>query len=203
MFVQIIQGQVDDPSALQAALDRWVSDLAGGATGWLGSTAGVTDDGRVVVVARFESADAARRNSERPEQGRWWEEARQVFDGEPTFLDSDDVLVELAGDPGQAGFVQVMQGQVTDYDRARKVMASLPPDAMAQFRPDVLGSVMIGHDDGRWTQVVYFTSEDDARAGEVKPPPAEMAEAMQEIGSLTVGETTFLDLRRPLLHAPR
>jgi hypothetical protein len=203
MFAQVIQGRTSDPDALRAVSDRWVEELAPGATGWLGSTAGVTDDGRVVVVVRFESADAARRNSERPEQGRWWEEARQLFDGEPTFLDSDDVLVELAGDPGQAGFVQVMQGQVTDYDRARKVMENLPADAMAEFRPDVLGSVMIGHGDGRWTQVIYFTSEEDARAGERKQPPAEMAEAMQELGTISVGETTFLDLRRPVLRAPR
>ena len=203
MFAQVIQGRTSDPDALRAATDRWMEELAPGAEGWLGSTAGVTDDGRVVVVARFESAEAARRNAERPEQGRWWEETRRLFDGEVTFRDSEDVVVELAGDPGQAGFVQVMQGQVSDYDRARKVMESLPVDVMAEFRPDVLGSVMIGHDDGRWTQVIYFTSEDDARAGERKQPPAEMAEAMQELGTITVGETTFLDLKRPVLRAPR
>jgi hypothetical protein len=202
MFAQVIQGRTSDPDALRAAAERWVEELAPGAVGWLGSTAGVTDDGRLVVVARFESADAARRNADRPEQTRWWEETSRLFDGEPTFLDSDDVVVDLAGDPAEAGFVQVMQGRVSDYERAKKVMTALPTDAMAAYRPDVLGSVMIGSDDGGWTQVIYFTSEADARAGEGKQPPAEMAEAMQEIGSLSVGETTFLDLRHPILHAP-
>jgi hypothetical protein len=203
MFAQVIQGRTADPDSIRRATDRWVQELAPGAEGWLGSTAGVADDGRFVVVARFESAEAARRNSDRPEQGRWWEETSRSFDGEVAFLDSDDVLVELTGDPAQAGFVQVMQGQVTDADRARKIMAELPSDLMATYRPDVLGSVMVSAADGRWVQVVYFTSEEEARAAESQEPPQEMAEAMAELGSLSVGETQFLDLRRPVLNSPR
>jgi hypothetical protein len=203
MFAQVIQGRTSDPEIIRTATDRWVEELSPGAEGWLGSTAGVTDDGRFVVVVRFESADAARRNSDRPEQGSWWAETSRAFDGEVAFLDGDDVLVELTGDPGQAGFVQVMQGQVTDPERARKIMAELPPDLMSSHRPDVLGSVMISTGDGRWVQVVYFTSEADARAAEGKEPPKEMAEAMSELGSLSVGETQFLDLRRPVLSSPR
>ena len=202
MFAQVIQGRTSDPEIIRTASDRWMQELSAGAEGWLGSTAGVTDDGRFVVVVRFESADAARRNSERPEQGRWWEATSGAFQ-DVTFLDSDDVLVELTGDPERAGFVQVMQGRVTDADRARKIMAELPTDMMATYRPDVLGSVMVGADDGRWVQVVYFTSEQEARAGERQEPPAEMAEAMSELGSLSVGETQFLDLRRPVLTSPR
>jgi hypothetical protein len=202
MFAQVIQGRTSDPEIIRTATDRWVQELSPGAEGWLGSTAGVTDDGRFVVVVRFESADAARRNSDRPEQGRWWAETSGAFQ-DVSFLDSDDVLVELAGDPAQAGFVQVMQGRVTDADRARKIMAELPPDLMATYRPDVLGSVMIGATDGRWVQVVYFTSEEEARAAERQEPPTELAEAMQEMGSLSVGETQFLDLRRPVLNSPR
>jgi len=99
--------------------------------------------------------------------------------------------------------VQVMQGRVTDPDRARKIMADLPQDVMSRYRPDVLGSVMISNSDGRWVQVVYFTSEEEARAAEHQEPPKEMAEAMAELGSLSVGETQFLDLRRPVLHSPR
>jgi hypothetical protein len=203
MFAQIIQGRTSDPDVLRTATDRWVRELAPGADGWLGSTAGVTDDGRFVVVVRFESAEAARRNSDRPEQGRWWAETQRSFDGDVSFLDSDDVTVELAGDPQRAGFVQVMRGRVTDPDRARKIMAELPQDAMAQYRPDILGSVMVGSDDGGWVQVVYFTSEAEARAAEGQEPPAELAAAMQEMAALSVGETQFLDLRRPVLTSPR
>jgi hypothetical protein len=51
----------------------------------------VTDDGRFVGLARFESEEAARRNSGRPEQGRWWMETSKLFTGEVAFRDSSDV----------------------------------------------------------------------------------------------------------------
>ena len=83
MFVQVIQGQVSDPEQARAALDRWARELAPGAGGWLGSTAGVTEDGRFIALARFESEEAARRNSDRPEQDRWWAETARLFTGRP------------------------------------------------------------------------------------------------------------------------
>ena len=53
MFVQVIQGQVTDAGKVRAALDRWAAEVAPGAIGWLGSTAGVTGDGRFIALARF------------------------------------------------------------------------------------------------------------------------------------------------------
>src|SRR3954451_23950380 len=103
MFVQVIQGYVDDPAPLATALETWVRDIAPGAIGWLGSTGGVTDDGRFIALARFESAEAAQRNSERPEQSQWWSETSRLFSKEVTFSDSSDVVVEATGDPDQAG----------------------------------------------------------------------------------------------------
>jgi hypothetical protein len=55
VFVQVIQGQVADAGKLKAALDRWIQELAPGSIGWLGTTAGVTEDGRFIELARFES----------------------------------------------------------------------------------------------------------------------------------------------------
>jgi hypothetical protein len=203
MFAQVIQGRTSQPEELRAALDRWTEELQPGSIGWLGSTIGITDDGTFVAVARFESAEAADRNSQRPEQGRWWAETSRLFDGEAIFRDSEDVTVDLNGDPDQAGFVQVMQGRVSDAARAKELMAQLPGDAMAAFRPDVLGSVMIGHQDGAWTQVIYFTSEAEAREGERKETPPEFQDVMEEMGTLSVGETIFYDVRQPLLQSAR
>jgi hypothetical protein len=202
MFAQVLQGRTSDAEGLRAALDRWMAELLPGAVGWLGSTAGVTEDGRAVVVARFESADAAARNARRPEQSAWWEATARLFDGEVTFQDSEDVTVETAGDPDRAGFVQVMAGQVTDLERAKDVMARLPLEAMAQMRPDILGTLMIGQDEGRWTQVIYFTSEAAAREGERQDPPPEFEAMMAELTGISMGEPTFLDLRTPFLHSP-
>ena len=72
MFVQVIKGKVSDPAAVRAHMDRWVEELSGGAQGWLGTTAGIAADGTMVALVRFEDAAAAKRNSDRPEQGEWW-----------------------------------------------------------------------------------------------------------------------------------
>lgn len=201
MFVQVIQGKVSDAAPVRAQLDKWVAEVAPGAVGWLGTTSGVTDDGNFVALARFESPEAAQQNSERPEQGEWWDETAALFSGEPVFHDSTTVEVDTPGDPGKAGFVQVMQGRSSDPDRARELMASDPTD-WSEFRPDILGSVSVGHDEDAWTMAIYFTSEEEARKGEQKEPPPEMQEMMKEMDSLTIGEPVFLDLRDPWLHAP-
>jgi hypothetical protein len=153
-------------------------------------------------VARFESLEAAERNAQRPEQTAWWEATQRLFDGDVTFQDSEDVTVEMAGDPDRAGFVQVMTGQVTDPVRAKEIMGQFPRDAMAQTRPDIVGTLMIGHDEGRWTQVIYFTSEAEAREGERKEPPPELQAMMDELTRISVAEPTFLDLRTPILASP-
>jgi len=203
MFAQVIQGRTSNPEAVPEATDRWMRDLAPGAVGWLGTTAGVTDDGQVVLVVRFESAEAAESNSARPEQDRFWQETRRLFAGDPTFLESTDVTVETVGDPDRAGFVQVMQGQSSDPDRARELMAQFPLEAMKDFRPDILGSVLIRHDGGRWTQVLYFTSEAEAREGERREPPPEWRATMEELMKVEAAQPVFLDLRRPVLTTPR
>ena len=202
MFVQVIQGRTKDPEGLRVAVGRWARELAPGATGWLGSTGGVTDDGRFIALARFESAEAGRRNSQRPEQDRWWSETSQLLDGGATFADSEDVTVDLNGDPDQAGFVQVMRGRGSDPERARDLM-SQDADKWAEFRPDVIGSVAVGHEGGAYIMALYFTSEAAAREGERKQPPPELAAQMEEMNKLTIGEPEFFDLRQPWLHSPR
>ncbi|MCA1694433.1 MAG: hypothetical protein LC749_06755 [Actinobacteria bacterium] len=169
--------------------------------GWLGSTSGVTAEGDVVALARFESEEAARQNSDRPEQAAWWEKMAELFIDEPVFHNSTSVEVDMPGDPSRAGFVQIMQGRTSDPDRARELMANNPIDR-ATFRPDILGSVSIGHDDDVWTMAIYFTSEEAAREGEQKEPPAEMQEMMQELNALSIGEPHFFDLKDPWLNAP-
>ena len=201
MFVQIVQGQVSDAAAARARFDTWMKDLQPGAVGWLGSTAGVTDDGTLIVLARFESEAAAQQNGDRPEQTAWWEETRKVFTGEPEFHNSSRVDVDLEGDPDQAGFVQIMQGRTTDPERARELMADDSVD-WREYRPDILGSVNVEHDADAWTMALYFTSEEEAREGERKQPPPEVEKAMQDLQQVSVGEPAYFDLREPWLHSP-
>jgi hypothetical protein len=201
MFVQVIQGRVSDAARVRAQLDKWLTDVAPGAIGWLGSTSGVTEDGRLIALARFESEEAAQQNSDRPEQTAWWEETAKLFTEPPEFHNSTSVEVDTPGDPSQAGFVQVMQGRTSDPDRARELMASDPTDWQS-FRPEILGTLSVGHDGDAWTMAIYFTSEQAAREGEKKEPPPETREMMQEMDKLSVGEPTFFDLKDPWLHGP-
>jgi hypothetical protein len=202
MFVQVFQGQVSDAAAALARLDAWKAELAPGAVGWLGSTAGVTETGTFIGLARFESEEAARKNSERPEQSTWWEETRKVFTDEPEFHDSTRVDVDLVGDPDEAGFVQVMQGRTADPDRARELMNDESiSQALRGLRPEILGSLTVEHDGDSYTMALYFTSEEAAREGERKEPPAELETVFKEMDSLSVGETAYLDLKEPWLHS--
>jgi hypothetical protein len=202
MFVQVIRGQVAEPDQVREAMDRWVRELAPGASGWLGSTAGVTSDGQFVALARFESAEAARRNSDRSEQGAWWAEVSKAFTGDVTFIDSEDVVADVVGDPDLARFVQVMSGRATDARRVREIMDQTTGQ-VHDFRPEILGSLDVMTDDGGFTMALYFTSEEEAREGERKEPPPELAAQMAELNSLAAGPLEFLDLRNPWMYSPR
>ena len=199
MFVQVIQGRTSDREGLLRQLDRWQDEIRPGATGYLGTTAGVAEDGRVFVLARFESEDAARANSDRAEQGAWWNETAKYFEGEPAFQDFTDVDVTQGGGSNDAGFVQVMKGRVSDKERLRAMEAEFMPQ-MAEMRPDVIGSVR-GWDGDEFTEAIYFTSEAEARKGEaaMADMPQEAQEGMAEFMGLFEGDVAYLDLTEPWL----
>lgn len=200
MFIQIMQGRTREPGRLKAQLERWRGELAGGARGWLGSTGGVADDGTFVGVVRFESPEAARRNSDRPEQGEWWHATEQLFDGGVQFHDCPDTETHGRGGSDDAGFVQIMQGRITDVGRLRALNEDMD-ETVARFRPDVIGSITALHGDGGFTEAVYFTSEDAARAGEAKEMPPEMRDFFDREAEL-VRDVTYLDLHDPWMMSP-
>ena len=189
MFLQFIEGPVADPQAFRRQLERWHEDCAEGASGWLGSTAGVTPDGIGFLAARFDSAEAARANSDRPEQSAWWAETEKCFDGPASFTDSEDVVLMRGGGSDSAGFVQVIRGRLTDVEAAR---ASFTEDMPDDVRPDVLGGTIGILPNGSYTMVVYFTSEAEARAGEAQEPDEQMDD-------LHVTPPRYLDLPDPWL----
>ena len=202
MFVQVIQGQVTDAEQAHTAMDRWMEELAPEASGWLGTTAGVTADGKFIALARFDSADAARRNSESPAQDKWWHEFSSLLSDGATFHDTEDVVIDTHGDPDAAGFVQVMQGAGSNPERARELMGQ-HRDEWAEFRPEILGSEVAMYDDGDYTMAMYFTSETEAREGEQKEVPSELKAEMDEMNSLSSGPPTFYDIEHPWLYSPK
>jgi len=197
MFVQFIRAQVGDEAAVRRTMERWEQELRPGADGFLGSTTGITTAGEMVAVVRFASEEQARRNSDRPEQGAWWAELEKAFAGPASFLESGDVDVSMGGGSDDAGFVQIMIGR---GDRAAATAAN-SPDAEAilrRERPDVIGSLTLWADDSRFVDVIYFTSEADARAAEAGERSEEGRELFEQFQQAMPVEE-FLDLPDPTL----
>jgi hypothetical protein len=200
MFIQLIQGKVRDEAGLRRCMDRWTEELQPGATGYLGHTCGTSDNDIWVGLARFDSAEAARRNSERPEQDRWWAETRQCFEGDVTFMDCPDVTEWLGGGSDDAGFVQVITGQARDIDRMKELNQQYKQ--YADLRPDLIGGVIALHADKLFTQAAYFTSEAEARAAESQEPPEEVKAVLDEENDL-IQSIAYIDLEEPWLYAPK
>ena len=200
MFIQVIQGRATSPAGIRSQMDRWKTELQPGAEGWLGSTSGVTDDGWFIAVARFESEELARRNSDRPEQGAWWDEAARHL-AEVAFHDSTRVHTYQGGGSDEAGFVQVIQGHTQDIERLA-ALGRAQEAVLAEQAPHILGMTVAEHADrpGDFTQTVYFTSEEDARRYE-REHPAESGPSFAEVFSL-LGDLRYLDLRNPWLDSP-
>jgi quinol monooxygenase YgiN len=192
MFVQLIQGRTSDAEGLRRQLEAWVDGPGRDADGYLGTTAGVSADGRFIAFARFADEAAARANSDRPEQGAWWAETEKYFDGEPTFRDTSDVETLEVGGRDDAGFVQVMTYRCTDRARLAELDEKFR-DMMAEVRPDVIGSLRTWFGD-ECVEAIYFTSEAEARAGEQAMGDTGGAEFMALLSDLS-----FLDLPDPWL----
>ncbi|MGH2788510.1 MAG: hypothetical protein ACRDJV_11465 [Actinomycetota bacterium] len=197
MFVQVIQGRAKDPGGLRKQWERWDQELKPAARGFLGSTAGVTPDGEFIALARFEDEAAARANSDSAEQTAWWDETSQYLEA-PLFHDCSVVDLMNEGGSDTAGFVQVIQGKVTDVDKARE-LDNATQSQMKEMRPDVIGGIVAWHpQNGRFTNAIYFTSEAEARAKEKESSSSpEFEKFMSEWQAISDGEPKYLDITEP------
>lgn len=196
MFWYSIEGRVADPAELKRQHQRWLQDVAPGARGWLGNTSGVTDDGFAFLTAHYIDADAARETSDRPEQSDWWEATEVCFEGPVDFLSWDDVQVFLGGGSDDAGFVRVIRGRASDVERAKAALDALEGD-VHERRSDVIGGLVSIRPDGDVTQIVYFSSEEEAWDGEAAMSDQGLRDSLD-------GTPRCLDLRDPwLASAPR
>lgn len=212
MFIQVIQGRVRDAAGLREHWDLRIHQLrqhprvvpdAGlvevpVSVGWLGSTAGISDDGEFVAVIRFESERLARQDDRRPEQREWWAEAKEYFDGEVTVRGCSEVDTLLGGGSDDAGFVQIIQGRVRDVDRVR-ALNSASEAWLKEHRPGIIGGTVAWHGDGSFTETLYFTSEERSRESEELPADAKAE--LDEWRAL-VEDVKYINLRDPWLWSP-
>jgi hypothetical protein len=197
MFIQVIKGKTKDASGVRAALDQWEAELKPGASGYLGSTGGVADDGTFLMVARFASEDAARANSQRPEQGAWWNETSKLLD-DVQFFDCPRVEIFMRGGSDDAGFVQVMVYKPQDIDALREAYGDF--EKIAPERPDIIGATSGIATDGTAIDTTYFTSEREAREGEQKELAPELQATFQRFGELA-GPVEYINLKDPWLRS--
>jgi hypothetical protein len=201
MFIRVIKGRATNPPGIRRDLGRWQRQLAADADGWLGSTAGITPDGWSMSVIRFASADHARRNGERPEQREWWRDASQHL-ARVVSHDAPKVHTYRNGSTDEASFVQVIQGHSDNLER----MAALGRDqeeVLAREAPRLLGMTVAEHTGrpGDFTQILYFTSEQDARRLAQEAPGAADEPVLEQLRSLMTTSRCF-DLRDPQLLGP-
>ena len=195
MFIQIMQGKCSKQDEMRAMTERWTSELAPGATGWLGGTFGFTDDGQAIAVVRFESKEAAAANSERPEQAAWWTEVEKLYDGPVEFHDCDRVTLMMDGGSDAAGFVQVIRGKLDDPDAMESGMRDMEA-LLHEVRPEILGATLAIEDDGTFIETIAFTNESAAREGERKEVPEAAAEGLRQFNEM-IHDVQYLDLHQP------
>ena len=198
MFVQVITGKTNDPAKLRSRGDKWRDEVRPGAAGFLGSTGGVADDGTFILFARFADEAAARANSNRAEQGAWWEETVGCFDGEPTFRESSDVRMLFDGGSDDAGFVQLMEGAVADRAKADAFETPEMIDQLRAARPDLIGGIRVWFEGGAFAELAYFTGEEDARKGEASADFEGPQQAYMDL----YHDMTFTDIREPMFTPP-
>lgn len=193
MYIQMVQGACTRQDEMRGLVDDWCGRMAD-QPGWLGGTYGFTDDDRFVGVVRYDSRDACATWCARPEAAMLWAGAETMFDSACEIHESEDVSMMFEGGSDDAGFVQVMRGQVGDADFLRAMSTDTEMTTMLhQARPDILGATMLIEDDGSFTETIAFTDESSARTGERQEMPPEMSARMEK--AMTGVE--YLDLHHP------
>jgi hypothetical protein len=195
MFAQVIRARVLDAQAVEKQFRRWETEVAAGMSGWHDMTGGVTGEGELIAVARFESEEHARASSGRKEQEAWWKDTRALLSDEPTFDESEDVTELWKGPVRDAGFVQMMLARVADRTTVERLEED-SNDAFRRWRPDALGGYRVWLPDGRMLAVDYFSSEVEARAGEQSEPPPDVAEAFPK-WMAQMSDQEWMDLPAP------
>jgi hypothetical protein len=160
MFVLKVEARTTQPDALRKHVLTWPADVGKSATGWLGNTAGVSDDGHFILLMRFVSEEAAWITSDLDESGRWWQRCARHLDTKPVFTGSTKVRGILGGGSDDAAVVRITRGRATE-DRLRDSLRELETIALNE-RAVVIGGIVAWHDEDRFTEALYLKSKDFA-----------------------------------------
>ncbi|MDQ3974861.1 MAG: hypothetical protein M3276_11180, partial [Actinomycetota bacterium] len=160
VFVQITQGTVRDAEQANDLYRRWLDDIAPGADGWLSLTAGVTEDDDIIAVTRFASELAARANSQRSEQTRWWDELNQQLVTPLVIHHCMAVATFGESRPDNPGFVQVVQGTTPGLSEVMERVAETEQHNIYEHYLDVIGGLIADHGDGGFSELIFYPSDE-------------------------------------------
>lgn len=198
MFIAFTEGKITNPQAFMEAVQQWDAKVRPIAKGWLGTTMGGTADGRFAVVNRFQDEASARATFEHPDRQAWMASlAPHMTD--VNVVESAEVDTFGAGGSDDAGFVQIMVGEVSDKERMRELDREMD-DSFREQRPEVIGGTTAWNGN-RFVTTVYFTSEQAARAGEAQQLEGDAKAWMEEYQELTT-DIRFIDLPEPKFSSP-
>lgn len=119
-----------------------------------------------------------------------------VLDGAVEVIESSEVDLSMGGGSDEAGFVQVFGGHGQRAEARAALLRAEP--ILRRERPDILGGITICQPDGRFIDVAYFRSEDEAREGEGRELSAEGRAVFEQFGRY-LAAVEFLDLSDPVL----
>jgi len=193
MFIQMVQGECSRRIEMRRLVDNWCTVIAD-EEGWLGGTYGFTDDNRFVGIVRFTDSQACIEAAQRPFAASFWAQALELLDSDVEIHQSDDVTLMFDGGSEDAGFVQVLTGQLKDAAQMRYLVADQDMTAMLHAtRPEILGATLAISQDGTFTETIAFTDEALARRGEAIRMPEQVQRTLEE----AVADVEYLDLRNP------
>jgi hypothetical protein len=198
MFVQVVEAVGGDCDALRSHWERGVAQLDG-ADGWMSATAGLAEEGRLLGLLHFASAEAAERAGRRPDRQAWWRQLEALVRGGVS-VDSCAATGRIAGGPPtEAGVVVLLRGRATDLPDVIHRLAETEASMIAG-RPELVGGFVAVHADGEgFTEALYFRDEEATRSG------GDTVETelwyVQELSG-HVSDVRRLDLHDPWLHRP-
>lgn len=164
--VRITQARVRDAEAVRELAERWQREIAPETDGWLATTAGISDDGEFVSLLRFASEEAVRRNAESERQRRWWEEFRQYVSGDVSIVETSSAAAFGDSRPdADVGYVHVVQGEARIMIDILEGVAEHEEHHIREHHLPLLGGIIVDHGGDRFTEFMYFPSEDEKGRG--------------------------------------
>jgi hypothetical protein len=199
MFVLTVAARTSAPDSLRRHVLTWRADVGISATGWLGSTAGVSGDGTFIFMLRFESEEAWLITSGVPEYANWWQVCGHHLDTTPSFTPSTAVTGILAGGSDDAEAVRVVQGRATPsrLEASVRQLDTVP----AAARAGVIGGLVAWHDDEQFTEALYFAAPAPGQLGLQAAASTPLGRFFQDHDAAIRG-ASVIDLVEPWLSSP-